>query len=198
MNEYAELFGSEQAATAEAAETANDDQLNSGDVAHGDADISVSEAAVTAGADAAQPPAKKRKKGKKVEAVAEADAAVGINLPVLLSDSQVKEKKKRKTAKQQEKILHDGVSVSGAEYSDAPWANEPVPAALDTGIMKHSDNTTVGKKKQKRIASKEDVKSMGSNATDAGIPQNAREALALLGFACAPSNSKQKKHAKKP
>ena len=203
LNEYAELFGSDQAATTEAAETATDEQISNGDTAHGDADVSLSEAAVTAGVDAAQPAAKKRKKSKKVEAIAEADAAVGTNLPVLLSGSQapVKEKKKRKKAKQQEKTLDDGVitSVSGAEYSDAPWANESVPAVHETGDVGHSDNTTVGKKKkQKRIASKEDVESIGNNATDAGVPINAGEALALLGFASAPSNSKHKKHAKKP
>ena len=199
LNEYAELFGSDQAATTEAAETVTDEQISSGDMAPGDADVSVSEAAITAGVDAAQPPAKKRKKGKKVEAVAEADAAAGTNLPVLMSDSQapVKEKKKSKKARQQDKTLDDGVSVSGAEYPDAPWANESVPAVHESGDVGHSDNLTTGKKKQKRIASKGDVKSTGSNATDAGIPQNSREALALLGFASAPSKSKQKKYVKK-
>ena len=194
------MFGSDQAANTEAAETATDNQISNGDMASGDADVSVPEAAVTAGVDAPQLSAKKRKKGKKVEAVAEADSAAGTSLPVLLSDSQaaVTEKKKSKKARQQDKTPDEGVSVLGAEYPDAPWANQPVPAALNTGGMEHSDNTTVGKKKQKRGSSKEDVKSIGSNATDAGIPQNARQALALLGFASAPSNSKQKKHAKKP
>lgn len=75
LNEYAELFGSDQAAATKPSQAGH--PASNGDVAHSHKDVAASEAAIMSDMNNPEQPAKKRKKGSKsIAAVAETDPAV--------------------------------------------------------------------------------------------------------------------------
>jgi len=198
LNEYAELFGSDQAAATEPAEA--DHPASSGDMARSHEDVAASEAAVVSDMNSPEQPAKKRKKGNK--STAAADPAVVTDQLVPTEDRQavIKDKKKKKQAKKQEEedvrtLLSEPTSVLGTDVADAPWANEIVPTVLHTEGVGEPDGAAVKKKKQKQSKRKEGENGKGIQKQDARVtvPQDAKEALALLGFAAAQPASKQKK-----
>ena len=197
LNEYAELFGSDQAAATEAAEAGH--PASNGDMADSHGDVAASEAAVMADMDSTEQPAKKRKKGSKATAAAaaaEVDSAVVADQMVPTEDRQavIKDKRKKKQAKKQEEDLAEPTSVLGTDLADAPWANEIVSPVLNTEAAEQPNGAAV-KKKQKKSKRKEGENGKGVQKQDVGvtIPQDAKEALALLGFAAAQPASKQKK-----
>ena len=197
LNEYAELFGSDQAAATEPAEA--DQPASNGDMAHSRGDVAASEAAVMADTNSPELPAKKRKKGNKrtaAAAAADRDPAVVTAQLVPPEDRQavIKDKRKNKQAKKQEEDLAEPASVLGTDLADAPWANEIVPTVLHTEGVGEPNGAAV-KIKQKKSKRKEGESGKGIRKQDVRvtIPQDAKEALALLGFAAAQPASKQKR-----
>ena len=197
LNEYAELFGSDQAPAPEASTAGG--AYDSSHAVNGDAvEYESINAHQNGGHEEeedleAQPPAKKRKIGKKAAAAAEADAADVSHQPVLSGDSlaPVKEKKKGKKGKKADDAVNDGASVLGTELADAPWANEQV-AALPESENLGQDISSTGKK-QKRDKSKQSQQNKGNSENRTSVPNGTTEAMAFLGFASAQSASKQKK-----
>ena len=192
LNEYAELFGSDQAAVTEPAEA--DHPASNGDMAHSHGDVAASEAAAMAEMSSPELPAKKRKKSNKsIAAVAENDPAVVTDqlIPSEGSQAVIKDKRKKKQARKQEGDLAEPTNVLGRDV--APWANEVVPTVLHTDAV-GEPNGAVKKKKQKKSKRKEGENGNGIQKQDVRVtvPQDAKEALALLGFAAAQPGSKQK------
>ncbi len=166
-------------------------------MAHSHGNVAASEAAVMSDMNSSQQPAKKRKNGNNsAAAAAETDSAVVTDQLVPTEDRQAvtKDKRKKKQAKKQEEDLAEPTSVLGTDLADAPWANEIVSPVLDTEVVEEPNGAAV-KKKQKKSKRKEGENGKGTQKQAVGvtIPQDAKEALALLGFAAAQPASKQKK-----
>ena len=198
LNEYAELFGSDQAAATEAE---SDHPASNGDMAQSHGHVAASEAAVMSDVKNSEQLAKKRKKGSKsVAAAAETDSAVLTDHLVPSEESQA-DKRKKKQAKKQEADLAEPTSVLGTDVADAPWANEIVSNVLHTEGVGEPNGAAVKEKKQKKSKRKEGENGKGVQEQDVRvtIPQDAKKALALLGFAAAQpaSTQKKKKAAKK-
>ncbi len=199
LNEYAELFGSDQAAATEAAEAGH--PASNGDMAHSHGDVAASEAAVMSDMNSPEQPAKKRKTGNKstaAAAAAETDSAVVTDQLVSPEDIQtvIKDKRKKKQAKkQEEEDLAEPTSVLGTDVADAPWANEIVSPVPPTEGVGEPNGAAVMKKKQKKSSRKEGENGKGVQKQDVSVtvPQDAKAVLALLGFAAAQPASKQKK-----
>ena len=202
LNEYAELFGSDQAAATEAAEA--DHPASNGDMAQSHGDVAASEAAVMSDMKNSEQLAKKRKKGSKsIAAAAESDSAVLTDQLVPSEESQavIKDKRKKKQAKKQEADPAEPTTLLGTDVADAPWANEIVSNELHTEGVGEPNGAAVKEKKQKKSKRKEgeNGKEVQEQDVRVTIPQDAKEALALLGFAAAQpaSTQKKKKAAKK-
>ena len=144
-------------------------------------------------------PAQKAKKGNKSTAAAAAAAAVAETGPAVVTDQMVspedrqaviKDKRKKKQAKkQEEENLDEPTSVLGTDVADAPWANEIVSPVQYTEAAGEPNGAAVKKKEQKK-SKRKGVQKQDVSVT---VPQDAKEALALLGFAAAQPASKQKK-----
>ncbi len=168
---------------------------------HGNVDAS--EAAVMADMPNPGQPAKKQKKGSKsiaAAAVAEVDSVVTDQLTDQLvspEDRQtvITDKRKKKQAKKpEEEDLAEPTSVLGTDVANAPWANEIVASVVETEVVEEPNGAAV-KIKQKKSKRKMGENGNGIQKQDVRvtIPQDAKEALALLGFAAAQPASKQKK-----
>ena len=184
LNEYAELFGSDQAAAAETSEAAATQEAvgnrtagvpsgESLDIMRDNAMLTDAHIDQNSAAISEKPATKKQKKSKVTAAPAE-------NQMPAESQAPAKKGKKGKRGKQDIVVA----TVLGLDSSNAPWAHEPVPASIDAEGMGQLDPSKGAKltKPKKKEKSKHSNKSTKKDQEGADGPVNADKALALLGF----------------
>ena len=195
LNEYAELFGEDQAGVREGHQDADMAAGQDGEQ-DGEGAMSVDASKhevryddnLAVDVDGHQPSVMKKKMNSQgVEADQQAQHGA--------SQAPVPHVNKSKSAKRKERRLNDGVPLLGDEVSDAPWADEPVPTSPEVEGVGHQ-NGMHAKKKQKRDKTKQDKQNKDSNATVAKDALGTKEAMALLGFASAPGVLSKKKKSK--
>ena len=198
LNEYAELFGEDQAGVREGDQDAGNADMAAGQDGEQDGEGAMSVHAskhevrcddnLAVDVDGHQPSVmKKNMNSQGVEADQQAQHGA--------SQAPVPHVKKSKSAKRKERRLNDSVPLLGDEVADAPWADEPVPTSPEVEGVGHQ-NGMQAKKKQKRDKLKQDKQNKDSNETVAKDVLGTKEAMALLGFASAPGVLSKKKKSK--
>ena len=188
------MFGSEEAAATEAAETDNtgngqshaspaadagvvpvvtDDHQQSKQVGDSEGQPENSEPAV-----------KRKKKTKKESKRGDKESAVLVK-----TQAHVKKQKGKKASSADEKQATKPVSLLGLDSADAPWADEIVPEGIAAQHVTQHPAPTVKKAKQAQMETK--GKSQLEGVKIAGGAPSQDQTLALLGYGAAKKQSKK-------